>query len=129
MMVAYSGTHGRAGRYLCSRTFQQHGTRRPCQGIGALRVDRAVAAAFLDAVTPAGVEATAHALQTLQAAHDERMRLQRLAVERAAYEAERAGRQYDACEPEHRLVARTLEHHLETALAALQAQQRAVLEL
>ena len=45
-----------------------------------------------------------------QAAHDERMRLQRLAVERAAYEAERARRQYDACEPEHRLVARTLEH-------------------
>src|SRR3954454_2376274 len=46
MMIAYSGTHGRTGRYLCSRTFQQHGTRRPCQGIGALRVDRAVAAAF-----------------------------------------------------------------------------------
>src|SRR3954464_3977953 len=99
MMAAYSGDRGRAGRDLCSRTFQQHGTRRPCQGIDALRVDRAVAAAFLDAVTPAGVDATAHARETLEAAHDERTRLQRLAVERAAYDAERARRQYDACEP------------------------------
>ena len=115
MMVAYSGTSGRAGRYLCSRTFEQVGTRRACQGIGALRVDRVVAAAFLAAVTPAGVDATAQALETLEAAHDERMRLQRLTVERAAYEADRARRQYDACEPEHRLVARTLENHLEAA--------------
>jgi MerR HTH family regulatory protein len=129
MMVAYSGTNGRTGRYLCSRTFQHHGTRRPCQGIGALRVDPVVTTAFLDAVTPAGVDATAHALQTLQAAHEERVRLQRLAVERVAYEAERARRQYDACEPEHRLVARTLEHALEAALAALDDQKRAQIEL
>jgi recombinase len=32
-------------------------------------------------------------------------------------EAERARRQYDACEPEHRLVARTLERAFEEALA------------
>jgi hypothetical protein len=41
----------------------------------------------------------------------------------------RARRQYDAREPEHRLAARTLEHNLEAALAALQAQQRALREL
>src|SRR3954454_9219531 len=119
MMVAYSGDRGRAGRYLCSRTFQQQGTRRPCQAIGALRVDRAVAQAFLDAVTRTGVDATAQALEMLKYAHDERVQLQRLAVERAAYQAERARRQYDACEPENRLVARTLEHTLEAALAEL----------
>jgi hypothetical protein len=129
MMVAYSGSRGRTGRYLCSRTYQQQGARRPCQAIGALRVDRAVTQAFLGAVTPAGVDATAQAIDTLQAAHDERVRFQRLAVERAAYQAERARRQYDACEPENRLVARTLEHTLEAALAELDAQQRAVREL
>src|SRR5215218_8160340 len=32
-----------------------------------------------------------------------------LAVERAGFDADRARRQFDACEPEHRLVARTLE--------------------
>ena len=108
MMVAYSGTGGRAGRYLCSRTFQPAGHAPAVPGARAL--DRAVAAAFLDAVTPAGVDAARRARsRELQPAHDERVAAQRLAVERAAYEAERARRQYDACEPENRLVARTLE--------------------
>ena len=39
-------------------------------------------------------------------------------MERARYEAERARRQYDAVEPENRLVARTLERALEAKLAA-----------
>jgi len=38
-------------------------------------------------------------------------------LERAGYDAERARRQYDAIEPEHRLVARTLERQSEQALA------------
>ena len=41
-----------------------------------------------------------------------------LAVERARFEAERARRQFDAVEPENRLVGRTLERRLEQALAA-----------
>jgi hypothetical protein len=40
--------------------------------------------------------------------------------ERAAYEAERARRQYDVVEPENRLVARTLERQWEEKLAAQQ---------
>ena len=43
--------------------------------------------------------------------------------ERVRYDAERARRQYDAVEPENRLVARTLEREWEQALAA-QAQLR-----
>ena len=42
-------------------------------------------------------------------------------LERARYEAERAGRQYDAAEPENRLVARELERRWE---GALQEQRR-----
>ena len=41
-----------------------------------------------------------------------------LAVERARYEADRARRQYDAVEPENRLVARSLEREWEGKLAA-----------
>jgi biotin operon repressor len=48
---------------------------------------------------------------------------QRLAVERAEFEAGRARRQFDACEPEHRLVARTLERSLEDALAAVELER------
>jgi hypothetical protein len=45
--------------------------------------------------------------------------------ERAAYAAERARRQYDAVEPEHRLVARTLERQWEEQLAAQQQLEEA----
>ncbi len=40
--------------------------------------------------------------------------------ERAAYQVERAAREIQAVEPEHRLVARTLEHAWEEKLAAQQ---------
>lgn len=45
-------------------------------------------------------------------------------VERARYEADRAGRQYQACEPENRLVGRTLERRWDEALrAVLEAEE------
>ena len=48
---------------------------------------------------------------------------QRLALERAQYEADRARRKFDACEPENRLVGRTLERALEEALANLERER------
>lgn len=129
MMVAYSGTNGRTPRYLCSRTHQLQGTGRPCQSVGGLRLDRTVSDAFLQVVTPAGVDATVGALASLQADHEDRIRLQRLALERAEFEAARRQRQYDACEPENRLVARTLESALEQALADAERERRALTEL
>jgi hypothetical protein len=100
-----------------------HGTERACQSLGGHRLDRAVAEAFLAAVSPAGVTASAGAVAELEREHDERLAQQRLALERAEYEAERARRQYDACEPEHRLVARTLERAWEQALAEAERER------
>ena len=44
--------------------------------------------------------------------------LEQLRRERARYESERAARQYQACEPENRLVGRELERRWEEALKA-----------
>jgi excisionase family DNA binding protein len=123
MQVAYSGRGGRFPRYACIRGRDLHGTGRACQSLGGTRLDRAVAAAFLEAVTPAGVRASAGAIAELEAQHEERLEGQRLALERAEFEADRARRQFDACEPEHRLVARTLERALERALAAVERER------
>jgi excisionase family DNA binding protein len=123
MQVAYSGANGRVPRYQCVRGRDLHGTGRACQGLGGLRLDKAVAAAFLEAVSPAGVAAAAGAVGELEAEHEARLAQQRLALERAEYEAARAKRQYDACEPEHRLVARTLERAYEEALAEAERER------
>ena len=100
-----------------------HATGQACQSLGGGRLDKAVAAAFLEAVTPAGIAATAGAIRELQDQHEERLAGQRLVVERAEFEAERARRQFDACEPEHRLVARSLERALEEALAGAERER------
>jgi DNA invertase Pin-like site-specific DNA recombinase len=126
MQVAYSGKDGRCVRYQCASGFMHYGTEKACQGLGGGRLDKAVAAAFLEAVTPAGIAASTNAITELTAQHDARLAGQRLALERAEFEAERARRQFDACEPEHRLVARTLESKLETALAEVAREQRAL---
>ena len=126
MQVAYSGTNGRSPRYACVRGMQLHGTGAACQSLGAARLDQAVARAFLEAVSPAGVAATAGAVAELEEQHEGRLAGQRLALERAEWEAERARRQFDLCEPEHRLVARTLERALEEALGAREREQRAL---
>lgn len=129
MMVHYSGRNGSLHRYACSRTYLAQGTRRPCQSIGGRRLDSTVVEAFLQAVNPASVQATAHAIDRLQAEHDERVRLARLALERAEFEAGQRQRQFDACEPENRLVARTLEAALEQALAEVDQRRRALDDL
>jgi hypothetical protein len=106
-----------------------HGTGQACQSLGGARLDRAVAEAFLDAAAPAGITATAGAIGELEAQHEQRLAGQRLAVERAQYEADRARRKFDACEPENRLVGRTLEHALEQALSALEREHGRLAQL
>jgi DNA invertase Pin-like site-specific DNA recombinase len=129
MQVAYSGNGGRVPRYACQRGRDLHATGAVCQSLGGLRLERAVAEAFLEAVTPAGIRASAEAITELERQHEQRLQAQRLAVERAEFEAGRARRQFDACEPEHRLVARTLEARLEEALGALERERRKLAEL
>jgi hypothetical protein len=80
-------------------------------------VDRAVVEQVLDAIQPAGIEA---ALTTMnEALHDDetKRRAVELALEKARYEARRVQRQFDAVDPENRLVAGELEHRWNHALA------------
>jgi len=119
MQVAYSGTGGKVRRYGCTRGRDWHATGKACQTVGGARLDKTVVGAFLEAVAPAGLTATAGAIRELEDQHEQRLAGQRLAVERAQYEADRAQRKYDACEPENRLVARTLERALEAAFVDL----------
>jgi MerR HTH family regulatory protein len=75
------------------------------------------------------VTATAGAIRELTEQHEQRLAGQRLALERAQFEAQRAERQFDACEPENRLVARTLERRLEEALAAAERERGKLIAL
>jgi len=129
MQIAYSGNDGRVPRYACVRAHHLHGAEHACQSLGGTRLEKAVAAAFLEAITPAGVRACTEAVGELEQQHQQRLHGQRLAVERAEFETGRAQRQFDGCEPEHRLVARTLEARLEAALVEQERERRKLAEL
>ena len=72
----------------------------------------------LAALTPAALEASLRVAADLQGQFDLAEGQWQLKLERARFEADRARRQYEAVEPENRLVARTLEAAWERKLRA-----------
>ena len=118
MQTGYSGTKGNCPRYVCARAKQLYGGERGCQSLGGRRLENRVLEEVFAVLEPAALAATARALTDAEQAHAATVRTFELTAERARYEADRARRQYDAVEPENRLVARTLERGLEAKLAA-----------
>ena len=119
MQTGYSGPKGNSPRYVCARAQQLYAAERGCCSIGGGRLEKTILAELFTVLEPASLEATAKALAEAEGRHRQRLAVFELAVERARYEAERAQRQYDAVEPENRLVARTLERAWEDKLAAV----------
>lgn len=117
LMVQY--TNGATGlRYVCHRGVTDYGEP-PCQSLSGNRLDALVRAEVLAALEPAALELHLSAAADLE---QERERLHdhwRQRLERSRYETERARRQYQAVEPENRLVARTLESAWEKSLQEL----------
>jgi hypothetical protein len=114
MMVAYSGRASHL-RYSCGRAMVEY-AEPLCQGLAGRVLDDLVSAQVLAALEPAALELNLAAADDLE---QERARLHRnwqQQLERARYETERARRQYDAVEPENRLVVRELERRWEEAL-------------
>ena len=90
-----------------------------CQSLSIAHVDAAVSAAFLAVIQPAAIDAVLMLNQELAHEQAQVARQWQLRLERARYEAERARRQYDHCEPENRLVARELETRWNDRLRAV----------
>jgi DNA invertase Pin-like site-specific DNA recombinase len=116
--VGYSGIGGRVVRYYCRGAHVNHGME-SCISFGGLRVDQLVVEKVLEAVQPAGVEAALQAWDEAARRQDEKHQALSLAVQQARYEAERLRRQYDAVDPENRLVAAELEKRWNEALQTL----------
>ena len=118
MKVGYSGAKGDCPRYVCDHAKALYGGERVCQSIGGRKLECQVLDEVFAVLEPASLAATAKALSEADANHRQRVAAFELAAERARFAAERARRQFDAVEPENRLVARTLERSLEEALGA-----------
>lgn len=121
-LSAQYGNNGSGLRYLCGRAAADYGGPR-CQTLTGQPLDAWVSEQVLHALEPAALELSLAVADDLEAERRQVHQQWQQRLERARYEAERAGRQYQAVEPENRLVARTLERQWEQALAAEDALQ------
>lgn len=96
-----------------------------CQSFPIRYLDPVVRDAFFAAVQPCRLETLLGALAAVERQRQALDRQWQLKLERARYAARLAERQYDACDPDNRLVARALEQRWNAALLALQELERA----
>jgi DNA invertase Pin-like site-specific DNA recombinase len=123
MQLHYSGPSGEYPVYVCSHLGGEP-ERRECQFVRTHGIDAEIERLVLEALAP---DQLAIALASMEATEHEEAALQKqwhLRLERARYESERARRQYEAVEPENRLVARTLERQWEEKLRAVEHIER-----
>ncbi|MBV8670486.1 MAG: recombinase family protein [Candidatus Eremiobacteraeota bacterium] len=132
----YVGYGGKSGRYYCQGALVNHGTAR-CISFGGLRADNAVGTEVLRVLKPLGIHAAVKALATQTSEISAARRQRELALQEARFSAAYARRQYDAVDPDNRLVASELErrwnealqvvHRLEGEIAELEAKRPAPL--
>lgn len=109
---------GRA-TYDCSHSRANHTKTPGCRSLVAESVDAAVAKRLLAVVAPNTIALALAAADEVADRRARSTRARELQRERARYEAARAARAFHQCEPENRLVARSLEQRWEEKLSAL----------
>jgi len=119
----YSGPQGEFPEYRCSADQSQFGGT-DCQRGRALALDRQIEQRFLEALHPDQVTLALAALAQLEQEEQAETKQWELRLERARSQAKRAERQYQAVEPENRLVARSLEKQWEERFRAVESVEK-----
>jgi DNA invertase Pin-like site-specific DNA recombinase len=125
--VHYTGVAHRVLRYACMRGRLDQGEPK-CIAFGGIVVDDAVTREIMRVVQPAAQEAAVLASQQASQRQDEVLAALQRDLEAARYEAKRAQKQYDAVDPENRLVADELERRWNVALTRMHALEQRIQE-
>ena len=105
----------RSLRYQCQRHALDEGAP-ACPSFAGAVLEQLVRAQVLQIVTPAGLDLCLHALAACERERATLDKTWQLRLERARLDADRAFRQFNAVEPENRLVVRALERAWEEKL-------------
>jgi DNA invertase Pin-like site-specific DNA recombinase len=127
LTVRYTGSRHDALRYSCWRGFLDNGEPR-CIAFGGVPVDERIAREILRVVHPAAIEAAVMASEDEALKRDEVLAALEHDLEAARYSARRAQKQFDAADPENRLVADELERRWNRALEQLRTLEMKIEE-
>jgi excisionase family DNA binding protein len=116
LKVHHNERHG--ARYICNTEIGNLSNKN-CIAFSNMRIDAAVSAEVLHAISPLAIEAALQLIADHEQAGAERLRQSELALQQARYEETYARRQYDAIDPDNRLVAGELERRWNERLAAV----------
>ena len=116
-VMSTGSARGPSARYQCGTGRLSHGLQRGWFSVGTLRVDEAIEREVLRVVAPGAIEAATEAADHADTQTEATHQALDLELRQARYEADRAQRQFDAVEPENRLVSETLERRWNAALA------------
>ncbi len=119
LTVRYTGKKHNIPRYSCWRGLLDNGEAR-CIAFGGLRVDDAIEHALLQVVSPGAIAAAEAAARQAVSQRDQVRSALCRDLEAAQYTADRAFRQYNASDPENRLVTAELETRWNRALQRVQ---------
>lgn len=122
-MGTHYSSNGKGLRYACDRMAIDYGEAR-CQALGGEVLDACITKLIMQALEPSSLEISLQVAEDIEGERRQQQLHWQQRLERARIDAERAFRQYNAVEPENRLVARTLERQWETALAFSEQLQR-----
>ncbi len=120
MRVQYKTSH----RYTCSALRNKLG-QPVCVSLHGPTIDEQVVAAFFEALRPAQLDILAALQADQQAEREGQERQWRERLKRVEYDVHLAQRQYNAVDPDNRLVAASLERRWEEALRQQQTTQEA----
>ena len=115
----------RSPAYICQMAHQQDGEDKICQTMTSRPVDTAVVQAFLEAVSPVGVEVAVAVLAQMEQQLADLRRQWEVQLQQARYEARLAQRKYDAVDPDNRLVAAELERRWNAQLTRVAELEQA----
>jgi DNA invertase Pin-like site-specific DNA recombinase len=122
LRVYYKGPDGEVVRYACPKADLDNKEAR-CVAFSGATVDTAVAMQLLRVVQPAAIEAAILATQQQAQARSEVLDALHGDLEAGRYRAQRAERQYEATDPENRLVVQELERRWNAALEEARAME------
>lgn len=122
LFVQYTGKGGNTQRYSCRGAFTAKAAP-SCIGFGGMRIDRAVAQEVINRLQPLGIDAALAAMEAQSQQHGEKRLQIENAIQQAQFESARARRQYDAVDPDNRLVAGELERRWNERLVHLRDLQ------
>lgn len=122
MATCYTSTRAKL-RYMCVKAAASHAEKQ-CQSLVGEPLDKLIVSQVLNALKPAALDISLKVSEDIEHERKNLLSQWEKRLERASYEVDRAYRQYNAIEPENRLVARTLEKKWEETLSEQEKLKR-----